>query len=102
MPRVSAAERMLRRQRALELRLAGASYREIGAQLGVSEKTAHSDVLRVLAETAQEPADQLPMGENTARPSSVISSTLSSMRRGIKVASNSRLCAVVSQNPIRP
>jgi len=43
--RIDAAER---RQQALELRKAGASYRAIGAQLNISEKTAHQDVQRAL------------------------------------------------------
>jgi hypothetical protein len=44
-----AAERPIR---AFELRKQGYSYREIGAALGVSHKTAHEDVQRVLAELA--------------------------------------------------
>lgn len=35
-----------RRAKALDLRKAGLSYRAIGTQLGVSEKTAHQDVQR--------------------------------------------------------
>src|SRR6266511_4058422 len=38
-----------RRVQALELRKAGASYRAIGEQLNISEKTAHQDVQRVLS-----------------------------------------------------
>jgi hypothetical protein len=45
-----AAERPIR---AFELRKQGYSYREIGAALGVSHKTAHEDVQRVLAELAE-------------------------------------------------
>lgn len=48
--REAAAER---RVKALELRKAGASYRQIGRTLGVSEKTAHGDVHRALAHLAQ-------------------------------------------------
>lgn len=48
--RLEAAERHVR---AFELRKAGASYRAIGADLGVSGKTAHEDVRRVLAELAE-------------------------------------------------
>ena len=33
-----------------------------------------------------------PIGENTARPNSVISSTVSCIRRSVRAASNSRLC----------
>jgi DNA-binding CsgD family transcriptional regulator len=44
-----AAERPIR---AFELRKQGYSYREIGVVLGVSHKTAHEDVQRVLAELA--------------------------------------------------
>ena len=58
MSRVPSAERTLRRQRALEMRLAGASYREIGQALGVSGKTAFHDVTRILADTVQESADR--------------------------------------------
>lgn len=39
----------VRRAEALELRIAAASYRQIGKQLGVSEKTAYYDVQRELA-----------------------------------------------------
>lgn len=39
----------VRRGQALELRIAGASYRAIGAQLGTSAKTAFYDVQRELA-----------------------------------------------------
>jgi hypothetical protein len=45
-----AAERHVR---AFELRKQGFTYREIGAALGVSGKTAHEDVQRVLAELAE-------------------------------------------------
>ena len=48
--RENAAER---RVKALELRKSGASYRLIGAQLGVSEKTAHQDVRQALASLAE-------------------------------------------------
>ena len=48
--RIGAADR---RQRALELRKAGASYRAIGAQLDVSEAQAHRDVRDALAHLAE-------------------------------------------------
>lgn len=48
--RIGAADR---RQRALELRKAGASYRAIGATLGVSEAQAHRDVQDALARLAE-------------------------------------------------
>jgi Sigma-70, region 4 len=48
--RIDAAER---RQQALELRKAGESYRAIGQQLNISEKTAHQDVQRALARLAE-------------------------------------------------
>lgn len=48
--REAAAER---RVKALELRKAGASYRQIGRTLGVSEKTAHGDVRRALGALAR-------------------------------------------------
>lgn len=51
MTRLSAAERQIK---AFELRKAGASYRDIGAQLGVSHKTVHEDVQDVLAELAEQ------------------------------------------------
>src|SRR5688572_28673291 len=57
--RIQAAER---RQRALDYRKAGASYRAIGDALGVSEKTAHGDVQQALASLAaqeQASAEQL-------------------------------------------
>jgi hypothetical protein len=47
--RLEAAERHVR---AFELRKQGYSYREIGATLGVSGKTVHEDVQRVLGELA--------------------------------------------------
>lgn len=48
---------------ALNLRLAGASYREIGGMLGVSGTTAFQHVQRMLRETAQEPADAVREAE---------------------------------------
>jgi hypothetical protein len=41
-----------RRQKALDLRIAGASYRQIGQQLGVSHVTAYHDVDAALEELA--------------------------------------------------
>jgi len=43
-----------RRIKALEFRKAGASYRAIGSQLGVSEAQAHKDVMRALASLAKQ------------------------------------------------
>src|SRR3954463_1560088 len=51
-----------RRVRALELRKAGASYREIGRELGVDVHTAHADIgaeLAALRETAVGEATEL-------------------------------------------
>ena len=42
-----------RRVKAFELRKGGASYRQIGRALGVSEKTAHGDVITRLRELAR-------------------------------------------------
>jgi len=41
-----------RRQKSLDLRIAGARYRQIGAQLGVSHQTAYRDVQTALGELA--------------------------------------------------
>ena len=41
-----------RRQKSLDLRIAGARYRQIGAQLGVSYQTAYRDVQAALGELA--------------------------------------------------
>jgi len=41
-----------RQQQALDLRIAGATYRQIGQQLGVSVKTAYNDVDAALEELA--------------------------------------------------
>ncbi len=41
-----------RRQKALDLRIAGVRYRQIGAQLGVSHQTAYRDVQTALGELA--------------------------------------------------
>ena len=46
----------VRELKALDLRLAGASYRQIGVQLSVSHVQAFRDVQRVLREIAKEPA----------------------------------------------
>lgn len=42
-----------RRVKSLELRKGGMSYRQIGAQLGISEAQAHRDVTRILASIAK-------------------------------------------------
>jgi Homeodomain-like domain len=55
-PRVDAA---LRDAQALELRAAGASYRQIADRLGISVSTAHGCVERGLDRTRREPADHL-------------------------------------------
>lgn len=44
------AQAVVRQQAALEYRLGGFSYRDIGAQLGVSGKTAYYDVQNSIAE----------------------------------------------------
>lgn len=44
------AQAVIRQQAALEYRLGGFSYRDIGAQLGVSGKTAYYDVQNSIAE----------------------------------------------------
>lgn len=48
------AEAEVRRVKAFELRKAGASYRAIGAALGVSEATAHRDIHAVLKRLAKQ------------------------------------------------
>jgi hypothetical protein len=48
----------VRRQRALELRITGMPFREIGRQLGVSGCQAHHDIARSLAELAAREQDQ--------------------------------------------
>jgi len=48
-----------RRIEALDLRLAGASYRQIAAQLGVSVRTSFQDVQRALKATLQPAADEV-------------------------------------------
>ena len=55
-PRVDAAQRDAQ---ALELRAAGATYRQIAQRLGVSVSTAHECVTRGLDRTRREPAEQL-------------------------------------------
>lgn len=52
-------ERQERALKALELRKQGYSYPEIGQRLGVGTTTAFEDVDKILAQTAQEPADQV-------------------------------------------
>jgi hypothetical protein len=46
-------EAAARRQKALDLRIAGVRYRQIGAQLGVSYQTAFRDVQNALGELAK-------------------------------------------------
>jgi len=48
-----------RRVKALEMRLAGKSYRTIGVELGVSHVTAYEDVKIMLAEYCSETADDV-------------------------------------------
>jgi len=57
------AEADARAVQALNLRLAGASYRSIGTELHVSYQTAYTDVQRMLRETMQEPTDELRQAE---------------------------------------
>ena len=52
-----------RRLKALELRLAGASYRQIGESLGIHYTTAWDDVQVMLQEYATEPADAVRNAE---------------------------------------
>src|SRR3990172_2959972 len=52
-----------RRVQALDLRLAGASYRQIALALGVGVKTAWLDVNRALREYLSEPSDQVRAAE---------------------------------------
>jgi hypothetical protein len=53
------ADAALRDGQALELRTAGATYRQIAERLGVSLSTAHACVTRGLDRTRREPAEQL-------------------------------------------
>jgi hypothetical protein len=46
------AKRLARAQQALDLRIAGATYRQIAAQLAVNERTAYYDVQQALARAA--------------------------------------------------
>lgn len=48
-----------RRKKALDLRLAGATFREIAGALGVSLGTAHTDVATALADIPKEEANEL-------------------------------------------
>src|SRR3990167_1072450 len=52
-----------RRLKALELRLAGASYRQIGESLGIHYTTARDHVQVMLQEHARAPADAVPNAE---------------------------------------
>jgi len=52
-----------RRVQALDLRLAGASYRQIAFALGVGVKTAWQDVNRALQEYLTEPVEQIRAAE---------------------------------------
>lgn len=53
----------VRRMKALELRLAGASYRQIGAELGVHYSSAWHDVDIMLREYAKEPTEAIRNAE---------------------------------------
>ena len=59
----STAKAEARRIQALDLRLAGASYRQIGDTLGVSHVQAIRDVATMIKEYATEPADQVRKAE---------------------------------------
>ncbi|MBC6762427.1 hypothetical protein CRD14_07265, partial [Corynebacterium sp. LK27] len=48
-----------RRKKALDLRLAGATFRDIAGALGVSLGTAHTDVATALADIPKEEANEL-------------------------------------------
>ncbi len=52
-----------RRVRSLDLRLAGASYRKIAAQLSITPSQAFTDVGKMLKDYASEPADQIRNAE---------------------------------------
>jgi hypothetical protein len=53
------ANARFREARSLELRLAGASFRQIGLALGCSEQRAHQIVSRALDRLIREPAEQV-------------------------------------------
>lgn len=53
------AEQLDRRRRAVEMRLAGKWYEDIGAELGVSKQRAWTIVQDALRDTLREPADRL-------------------------------------------
>jgi hypothetical protein len=55
--------RQTRRLRALQLRLAGSSYRQIAAALGTTHPTAIKDVDAMLREYAEEPAEKVRSAE---------------------------------------
>ena len=57
------AKTQARRLQALDLRLAGASYRQIAQQLGVDVALAYRDVAKMIAEYASEPAGQVRKAE---------------------------------------
>ena len=59
----STAKAEARRIQALDLRLAGASYRQIGDTLGVSHVQAMRDVSKMVSEYATEPADEVRKAE---------------------------------------
>jgi hypothetical protein len=56
--RGQAEKHAIKRVEALELRIAGGSYRKIGEQLGVSGKTAYQWVTQALADVARLQAEQ--------------------------------------------
>lgn len=53
------AKRRERMEKALQMRKLGASYTEIGNNLGVSRATAHQDVTLALKEITREPSEEL-------------------------------------------
>lgn len=58
-PSPDAGDRLRRRAIALQLRLAGASYQQIGQQLGVGKTQAWRDVQGALGELVTEPLEEL-------------------------------------------
>ena len=62
-PTTEADETNRRRLKALDLRLAGATYRQLGEMLGVHYSTAWDDVQIMLAEYGREPAEAIRNAE---------------------------------------
>tara|TARA_R110002020_G_scaffold122026_5_gene277243 strand:- start:1570 stop:2052 length:483 start_codon:yes stop_codon:yes gene_type:complete len=56
--RKNTTELEVRRYQLLELRLAGATYRQIGERMGISKSVAHREVRRALSEMAEEYSEE--------------------------------------------